>query len=113
MHRIQAKLTAYRSAEEEAKNLRKPIPATIAGTVVEVLEKVVKMDASTGVAPLYDAIEAACREAIQSGMRETPRQHGLIKAIAELEAILPGLHDTRWVAGDLANVEPRVLRSPA
>jgi len=113
MHRIVAKLDAYRAAEEEAKNLRKPIPATINGTVVEVLEKVVKMDASTGIAPLYDAIEAACREAIKPGMRETPRQHGLLKAIAELEAILPGLIDTRWVAGDLATVTPEVLRSPA
>jgi len=113
MHRVVAKLDAYRAAEEEAKSVRKPIPATIAGTVVEVLSKVVHMDASTGVAPLYDAIEAACREAIQPGMRETPRQHGLLRAIAELEAILPGLHDTRWVAGDLANITPIPLRSPA
>jgi hypothetical protein len=61
MHRFVAKLGASRVAEAEAKSVSEPNPATIAATVVEYLERTTKIDASTGVAPLYDAIEEARR----------------------------------------------------
>jgi len=61
MRCIVAKLGASCTAEVEVKPVSKPILAPIARAVVEYLERATKMDASTGFAPLYDAIEKARR----------------------------------------------------
>ena len=87
--------------------------AVIAGTVVEVLTKATKMDASTGWDILNEILESACREAANPTIRNPARQRGLFKAIGELQEVLPNLADTRFTGGDLATVVPIALKSPA
>jgi len=60
------------------------------------------MDISTGWDLLNEIREQACREASNSMIQNTPRQHGLFEAIGELQEILPNLVDTRFTSGDLA-----------
>jgi len=113
MHRISNKLAACQAAETEAKSLGKRNENVIAGTVAEVLGKAARMDSSTGWDILNEILETACREAANPVIRNTPRQRGPFKAVAELQEVLPNLADTRFMAGDLAETGPQALRSPA
>ena len=113
MHRIQTRLAAWQTAEADANKLGKRNEAVIASTVAEILGKAAKMDASTGWDVLNEVLESACREACNPAIRNSARQRGLFRAIGELQEILPNLADTRFTGGDLADIAPVALKSPA
>ncbi|WP_445504797.1 hypothetical protein [Microvirga sp. G4-2] len=113
MHRIQTKLAVWQEAKDDANKLGQHNEAVIAGTIIEVLERALKADETTGWDHFNIVLEAACREASNPAIRNSARQRGLFKAIGELQEVLPNLADTRFTAGDLADVTPMVVKSPA
>jgi hypothetical protein len=113
MHRVQSKLAAWQDAKAEANKLGKRNEDVIAETVVGVVKKATRMDATMGWDLLSEILEQACREAANPAIRNSPKQRGLFKAIPELQEILPNVADTKFVAGDLAAVVPIALKSPA
>jgi hypothetical protein len=113
MHRIQTRLAALQTAEADANKLGNRNEAVIASTVAEVLGKAAMMDVSTAWDVLNEVLESACREACNPAIRNSARQRGLLKAIGELQEIRPALADTRFTCGDLADITPVALKSPA
>lgn len=113
MHRISNKLAAWQEAETEANKLGKKNEAVIAGTVIEVLQQALKADEATGWDHFNVVLESACKEAGNPTIRNSARQRGLFRAISDLQEVLPRLLDTRFIGGDLAEIAPVALKSPA
>lgn len=105
MHRILKKLESWCAAEAAAKAAGKTIEAKVAAVVIDYLDAVSNVSERSGSELLYAIVEDACREARRSGARGTPRQLGALKAVAELQELIPVPVDTRRFASEPADYE--------